>query len=200
MSESPGKKAEIKIKKILKKNNRMRHGKLRDLIVNPKDGCSKRTFDKTLERLETSLQITRDEKSRNVVWYETNDFKKKQNTYNEFLEEELQNCDKNLNLFLDYVSIFNDKDRAVFIHNIIESVHYLQTMILLLETLPEIRKSEMIDDGLIKKIDNFKHTLYYKCSKFLSDQELLNHVLLIKGSRFNKNTEKIKNILDAIPY
>jgi len=199
-TKSPGEKAEIEVIKILEKNNRMRHGELRDYIVDKKKICSKRTFDKTLERLETSLQITKNEKSRNFVWYEINDFSKKQNTYKEFLEEELKNCEKNLKTFLDYESIYNDKDKAVFIHNIIESVHYLQTTISLLQTLPEIKKSKMINDDLIKKIDNFKSLVYSKSSKFTSNQELLNHILLIKGGRFNKTEDKIKNMLDAIPY
>jgi len=200
MSESPSKKAEIEIIKILKKNNRMRHGKLRDFIITEKCACSKKTFDGILKELVSSFQITKNEKSRNLVWYEINDFKKKQNTYNEFLESELKNCDKNMTLFLENESIFNDKDKAIFIHNIIESVHYLQSFILLLQTLPEIKKSEMINSKVITKIENFNNSIYSKCSKFLSDQDLLNHVLVIKGSRFNKNTEKIKNIVDSIPY
>lgn len=58
----------------------------------------------------------------------------------------------------------------------------------------------MINSNVIAKIENFNNSIYSKCSKILSDQELLNHVLLYKGSRFNKNTDKIKNILDTIPY
>lgn len=111
MSESPSEKAEIEIKKILKKNNRMRHGKLRDFIIIEKGTCSKKTFDGILKELVTSFQITKNKKTRNLVWYEINDFKKKQNTYNEFLETELKNCEKNLKLFLDYESILMIKTR-----------------------------------------------------------------------------------------
>lgn len=188
------------ILEILKKNNRMRHVDLYKFIVTQNGICSKRTFGNILKELVLSFKITRDEKSRNIVWYQMHDFTKKQDTYNQFLEEELQNCNKNLSLFLDHESIFNDKDKAVFIYNIIESVHYLQTMILLLQTLPEIKKSKMINDDLIEEIEKFKHSVYAKCSQFLSNQELLNHVLLLRGSRFNKNTDKIKNMLDIIPY
>ncbi len=199
-SKSPGEAAAIEIIKILKKNNRMRHGKLRDHIIKKEKICSKKTFDKTLELLVTSLQITKNKKPKNIVWYEVNDFSKKQNTYNQFFEEELKICEKNLELFLGYELIFNDNHKATLIHNIIENIHYLQSMILILQTLPEIKKSKIINDDLIKKIDNFKSLVYSKCSKFTSDQELLNHILIMKGSRFNKTTDKIKDMLDAIPY
>lgn len=145
----------------------MRHGKLRDHIIEKEKICSKKTFDKTLELLVTSLQITKNKKSKNIVWYEVNDFSKKQNNYNQFLEEELKNFEKNLKLFLDHEYVFNDKDKAVFIYHIIEIMHYIQSVILMLQTLSEIKKSEIIHNKLIIKIDNFKNSLYSKYKKYL---------------------------------
>ena len=183
----------------MNKKGRLRHADLQRIVVDKEKICAKKTFDKALVQLSLSCKIIRNEESKQYVWYEELNFSKKQNNANQFFESKIEESKKYLNLFLKKEPTLNHEQKAIFIIHLYDSIDYLEKMILMLQTLSDLKKTKIVHEAMIKKIKVFADNVCSKCSKFISDPMVSNYMMSIKGKQYSTSLIKIHKILDSLP-
>lgn len=176
----------------------MRHSELRKIIVEQEKMCSKRTFDKTLKRMNDSAKIFRNQKTKQVVYYELSDFSSNQDNANKFFELQLKTSEQSLDNFLQYESELSDEQKAEFILHLYGCVDYLQKMNLLLESMKGSKKSKIISDKIKKDIKDFSTKITKKCEPMLFDVNINTTIMTKKGREFSFGLARTHKIIDSL--
>jgi len=176
----------------------MRHSELRKIIVEQEKMCSKRTFDKTLKRMNDSAKIFRNQKTKQVVYYELSDFSSNQDNANKFFELQLKTSEQSLDNFLQYESELSDEQKAEFILYLYGCVDYLQQMNLLLESMKGSKKSKIISDKIKKDIKDFSTKITKKCEPMLFDVNINTTIMTKKGREFSFGLARTHKIIDSL--
>ncbi|MBT4327336.1 MAG: hypothetical protein HOD60_10610 [Candidatus Nitrosopelagicus sp.] len=189
---------ENKIGELLKKHGRMRHSELKKIVVEQEKMCAKRTFDKTLERMNDSAKIFRNQTAKQVVYYELSDFSFKQDNANKFFELQLKTSKQSLDKFLQYESELTDEQKAEFIFHLYGCIDYLKQMNLLLEALKGSKKSKIISDKIKKDIKDFSIQVTKKCESMMLDVNVNSIIMTKKGREFSFGLARTHKIIDSL--
>ena len=176
----------------------MRHSELRKIVVEQETMCAKRTFDKTLKRMNDSAKIIKNQMAKQVVYYELLDFSSKQDNANKFFEVQLKTSKQSLDKFLQHESELSDEQKAEFILYLYGCVDYLQQMNLLLEALKGSKKSKIISDKIKKDIKDFSIQVTKKCESMMLDVNVNSIIMTKKGREFSFGLAKTHKIIDSL--
>ena len=176
----------------------MRHSELRKIVVEQETMCAKRTFDKTLKRMNDSAKIIKNQMAKQVVYYELLDFSSKQDNANKFFEVQLKTSKQSLDKFLQHESELSDEQKAEFILHLYGCVDYLQQMNLLLEALKGSKKSKIISDKIKKDIKDFSIQVTKKCESMMLDVNVNSIIMTKKGREFSFGLAKTHKIIDSL--
>jgi hypothetical protein len=190
---------ENEIRIILKEEGRMRTLELERRILSKDDSCSKKTFYKHLNDLvEFSLDITRTEVSRQIVWYEHEDFLELDENIAAFFNVQNKEYEIKIKEFLKNENKLTLEQKGDFLAYLIELLDHVETIARVAQLTPRLKNSDMLKIMINVKIIQLKKSLYAKFKKYFSDPIIFSSITMIKNKNLNDSKILVLRILDSL--